>query len=294
MEATISCSERMWSPHIFVLQRYFPPAVPDSIFLSHCVLECLTARTASFGLEEEKTNMVAARLSGSVFSMLTSSARLGFVFRGSLSNEQDPTCKHRCAPHLISFRSAQSKNKLSLFSWSALSCNAHPLLHNPEFLYLSPFFFPPGPVFSLSLVPDLHSSAWKAGWAITRGLRAGWLPLIESSQQIVFHETAQSSRPARTCPDITRDHTVSWRSLVCVRPTGFWTIAPFRTHLSAPDPQQQVEKQTTVRTWANMHGAPVTLEEAVPACWQEFMTHPGRTQIPQKHTHTHMRTCNWR
>lgn len=37
-----------------------------------------------------------------------------------------------------------------------------------------------------------------------------------------------------------------------------------------------------------MHRAPVTLEDAVPACWQEFMTHRRLTQIPpNRHTHTH-------
>lgn len=137
--------------NVFVLQRYFPPAVTDSIFLSHFVLECLTARTASFGLEEEKTNMVAAPLSGSVFTMLTSSARLGFVLRGSLSNEQGPTCANSAVQRVPFISGSHSrKTNWGLFSWSGLSCKALPLLHNPEFLYLSSVFLPPV-LYSLSL-----------------------------------------------------------------------------------------------------------------------------------------------
>lgn len=56
-----------------------------------------------------------------------------------------------------------------------------------------PYFSLPWPRFALSL-------GGKAGWVITGGLRAGWLPLIESSQQVVFYETALSSQPARACP----------------------------------------------------------------------------------------------
>lgn len=38
----------MLRPDIFVLQQYFLHAVADAVFLSRCVPECLTARTASF------------------------------------------------------------------------------------------------------------------------------------------------------------------------------------------------------------------------------------------------------
>lgn len=128
--------------------------------------------------------------------------------------------------------------------------------------------------------------AWEASWVITRGLRAGRLPLIESSQQTVFYEASLSSQPARTCPDIIKDHTVRRRALMHVCPTGFRTIPPFVTHFSVHVPQQQVEKTTSI-TWANMHTVYINLVVGVPAGWEEFMTHPRLMQIPQTHT------CNW-
>lgn len=115
-------------------------------------------------------------------------------------------------------------------------CPGH-LLNSPSPPCQKPKFSLP-PVFpslqrhSLSPVASFCTLlAWGASWVITRGLRAGRLPLIESSQQIVFYETALTSQPARTCPDIIKDHTVSRRSLMHVRLTGFRTIPPFVTHI---------------------------------------------------------------
>lgn len=292
MEAHISSSKRMQSPQtnstsLFYSGIFLQLLLTVYFYLTSFLSAWQPGQHRLVWKEKKQTWWLLVFLG--VFSPCWHLLRdLALFYEEVFSYEQDPTCANSAAQR-VSFISGSHSRKTNwgLFSWSGLSCKALPLLHNPEFLYLSSVP-PQSCILSLSLVPILHSSAWKAGWAITRGLRAGWLPLIESFQQTVFRETAQSSQPARTCPDITGDHTVSWRSLVCIRPTGFWTIAPFLTHLSAPDPQQQVEKQTTVITWANMHGTPVTLEEAVPACWQEFVTHPGCTQIPQKHTHVHL------
>lgn len=192
--------------NVFVLQRYFPPAVTDSIFLSHFVLECLTARTASFGLEGKKQTWWLL-IFLEVFSPCWHLQRdLALFYKEVFSNEQDPTCANSVC-HLFQVRTVTKQTEvysrdpvcLAKHSLSCTTQNSSTFLQPP----------PQSCILSLSLVPVLHSSAWKAGWAITRGLRAGWLPLIESSQQIVFHETALSSQPARTCPDITGDHTVS-------------------------------------------------------------------------------------
>lgn len=140
-------------PDIFVLQQYFLHAVADAVFLSHCVLECLTTRTASFWSRRRKTNAVAARHSESVFTMLTSSVLLCFVLLGSCFDEQDPTCANSGA-HRLSFISGSRSRKTnwSLFSWSGLACRTHPLLHKPRIpLPFSCFFFSSlSPLFSLS------------------------------------------------------------------------------------------------------------------------------------------------
>lgn len=138
--------------NVFVLQRYFPPAVTDSIFLSHFVLECLTARTASFGLEGKKQTWWLL-IFLEVFSPCWHLQRdLALFYKEVFSNEQDPTCANSAAQR-VSFISGSHSHKTNwgLFSWSSLSCKALPLLHNPEFLYLSSAP-PPSPVFSLSLL----------------------------------------------------------------------------------------------------------------------------------------------
>lgn len=129
--------------------------------------------------------------------------------------------------------------------------------------------------------------AWEGSWVITRGLRAGRLPLIESSQQTVFYEASPGSQPAGTCPDIIKGHTVSRRSLAHVCPTRFRTIPPFVTHFfRSRSLTTSGEKKTSI-TWANKHAVYINLVVGVPAGWGGFVTHPGLMQIPQTHT------CNW-
>lgn len=60
-----------------------------------------------------------------------------------------------------------------------------PFWQKPEFPLSSFVFLSNYPPF---LLCPLFAPAWEAGWVITRALCAGWLPLIESSQQIVFYE----------------------------------------------------------------------------------------------------------
>lgn len=138
-------------PDIFVLQQYFLHAVADTVFLSRCVLECLTARTASFWSRRRKTNAVAARRSGRVFTMLTSSVLLAVVLLGSCFDEQDPTCANSGA-HRVSFISGSRSRKTnwSLFSWSGLACGTHPLLHKPRIPLPFSWFFFSSPCYSLS------------------------------------------------------------------------------------------------------------------------------------------------
>jgi len=128
--------------------------------------------------------------------------------------------------------------------------------------------------------------AWEAGWVITRGLRAGRLPLIESSQRIDFYETAPSRQPARTCPDIIKDHTVSQRSLVHVRSTGFRKNPSF-SHTSFHSRNPTTSGKKHVDNMSRHAHCEMNLADGVPAGWEEFMTHPRLVQIPQ------MLTCNW-
>lgn len=164
-----------------------------------------------------------------------------------------PAMSHLCQVHTINTKThcnlALSVALMFQFGVQDTSQTHHPLPgRNLNFSSLLCFSFSPSlQLPSLSLV----SSFWEAGSVITRGLRASWLPFIESSQQIVFYETALSSQPARTCPGAIKDHTVSRRSRVHVCPTGFRTIPPLLTHISVHIPQQQVEKTTQI-TWANM------------------------------------------
>lgn len=135
--------------NVFVLQRYFPPAVTDSIFLSHFVLECLTARTASFGLEGKKQTWWLL-IFLEVFSPCWHLQRdLALFYKEVFSNEQDPTCANSVC-HLFQVRTVTKQTEV--YSRDPVCLAKHsPLLHNPEFLYLSSAP-PPSPVFSLSLL----------------------------------------------------------------------------------------------------------------------------------------------
>lgn len=217
----------------FVLQQLFLAAAADSSLLSDCVLECLTARTASFGLEEVKRtkNMVAACLPGNVFFMSTCSVWLCFALWKLNWTWPYLLCKQYSPPCLICAMFTQQTQRHSVIwhSGGALmfqrsvqdaSQTRWPLPGTHLNFSSHLLCFSSFPSFSAVASFCTHP-ARKAGWVITRGLRAGWLPLIESSQQLVFYETALSSQPARTCPDVIKDHTVSQRSLIRVCPTGF-------------------------------------------------------------------------
>lgn len=283
-------------PDIFVLQQYFLHAVADAVFLSHCVLECLTARTASFWSRRRKTNAVAARRSESVFTMLTSSVLLYFVLLGSCSvlsgclmnrtqlvQTAVRTVSNLFQVHAVEKQTEAYSHDLVWLAEHTLSCT------NPEFLYLSPGFFFLSQSVILSLlsqfctrlpekqVEQLPEACVQSG--------SPWLSHLNRLFSMRQCGVVNLQEPARTSPETTQS---AGAPLSAFAQLVFWTIAPFRTHLSAPVTQQQVEKQTTARTWANVHAAPVTLEEAVPACWQKFVTHPRLTQIPQTRTHAHL------
>lgn len=127
---------------IFVFQQHFLPAVADNILLSHGVLEGLTARTASFGLEDEKqTRWLLVFLGGfSPCRHLPCDSALFYEQAAPVNRTRlvEQTTVHTTS-HLFQARTV--KKKRSWLSQSSLASKTHPLLHNPEFLYLSPVVF---------------------------------------------------------------------------------------------------------------------------------------------------------
>lgn len=74
----------------FVLQQQLLAAATDSLLFFECVPESMTARTASFGLEEQ-SGMVAACLPGSVFPHVDAFGGILFCVAKSELN-MTPTC----------------------------------------------------------------------------------------------------------------------------------------------------------------------------------------------------------
>lgn len=141
----------VWREHKQAPHLCFPAAFSASCCRQYIVISrCTWVLDSQDGIVwsgRRKTNTPAARLSGKVFATSTSSVWLGFVLRGSCSSEQDPTCWTNSGAHHVSFTSGSylKKNKKQTKLITVIQSKMHLLLHNPEFLYLSPvvFFFPP-------------------------------------------------------------------------------------------------------------------------------------------------------
>lgn len=111
----ICLDKKVWRVHKQAPHLCFPAAFSgiccrQYIVISRCTW-VLDSQDSIVWSGRRKTNTLAARLSGKVFAMSTSSVWLGFVLRGSRSSEQDPTCWANNGAHHVSFISGLHRKK---------------------------------------------------------------------------------------------------------------------------------------------------------------------------------------